>query len=80
MYESKSGKEQTMDQEFEICSKVYEIGTYSMRRVCVALKKYSLKKPSYIQVRLFTAKENQDLKQVAYVNLTIAQTLHNDGA
>ena len=68
IYEAKSGKESTMDQELDICNRVYEIGTYNMRRVCVTIKKYNVSKPPYIQIRFFTAKENEDLKQVAYVN------------
>ena len=55
-YEAKSGKESTMDQELDICSRVYEIATYNMRRVCVTIKKYHVHKPPYIQIRLFTAK------------------------
>ena len=33
IYEAKPGKESTMDQELEICNRVYEIATYNMRRV-----------------------------------------------
>ena len=68
IYEAKSGKESTMGQELDICNRV---ATYNMRRVCVAIKKYTLNKPPYIQIRLFTAKENEDLKQFAYVNYTL---------
>ena len=71
IYEAKSGKESTMDQELDICNRVYEIATYNMRRVCVTIKKYSVSKPPYIQIRLFTAKENEAMKQVAYVNYTL---------
>ena len=71
IYEAKSVKESTMDQELDICNRVYEIVTYNMRRVCVTIKKYSVNKPPYIQIRLFTAKENENLKQVAYVNYTL---------
>ena len=39
IYEAKSGKESTMDQELEICNRVYEIATYNIRRVCVTIKK-----------------------------------------
>ena len=60
-----------MDQELDICNSVYEIATYNMRRVCVTIKKHNVTKPSNIQIRLFTAKENEDLKQVAYVNYTL---------
>ena len=30
-----------------------------------------MNKPPHIQIRLFTAKENKDLKKVAYVNCTL---------
>ena len=70
-YVAKSGRESTMDQELDICKRVYEIATYNMRRVCVTIKKYNVSKPSYIQIRLFTAKENEAMKQVAYVNYTL---------
>ena len=68
IYEAKSGRDSTMDQELDICNRVYEIATYNMRRVCVRIKKYNVSNPPFIQIRLFTAKENEDLKQVAYVN------------
>ena len=71
IYVAKSGKESFVDQELEICSRVYEIATYNMRRVCVTIKKYSVNKPPYIQIRFFTAKENEAMKQVAYVNYTL---------
>ena len=71
IYDAKSGKESTMDQELDICNRVYEIATYIMRRVCVKIKKYSVNKPPYNQIRLFTAKENEVMKQVAYVNYTL---------
>ena len=71
IYEAKSGKESTMDQELEICNRVYEIATYNMRRVCDTIKKYSVNNPPYIQIRLFTAKENEAMKQVAYVKYTL---------
>ena len=60
-----------MDQELDICNRVYEIATYNMRRVCVTIKKYNVSKPPHIQIRLFTANEKEDLKQVAYVNYTL---------
>ena len=84
IYEATSGRELTMDQELEICNRVYEIATYNMRRVCVTIKKYSVNMPPYIQIRLFTAKENEAMKQVAYVNYTLneikelSQILFND--
>ena len=70
-YEAKSGKESTMDQELDICNRVYELATYNTRRVCVTIMKYRVNKPPYIQIRLFTAKENEAMKQVAYVNYTL---------
>ena len=71
IYEAKSGKESTMDQELDICNRVYETETYNMRRVCVTIKKYIMSKPPYIHIRLFTAKVNEAMKQVAYVNYTL---------
>ena len=71
IYEPKSGKESTMDQELDICNRVYEIASYNMRRVCVTIKNYNVIKPPYIKIRLFTAKENEAMKQVAYVNYTL---------
>ena len=35
-----------------------------MRRVCVTIKKYSLNKPPYIQIRFFPVQENEAMKQV----------------
>ena len=70
IYEAKSGKESTLDQELDICNRIYEISIYNIKRVCVTIKKYNVSKPPYIQIRLFTPKENEDLKQVAYVNYT----------
>ena len=60
-----SDKESTMDQELANCNKVYDIATYNRRQVCVTSKKYNVKKSPYIQIRLFTAKENEAMKQVA---------------
>ena len=37
-----------------------------MRRVCVAIKKFNVNKPPYIQIWLLTAKENEAKKQVNY--------------
>ena len=59
IYEAKSGKESTMDQELDICNRVYDLATYNMRRVCVTIKKYNVDKASYIQFGLFTVKENE---------------------
>ena len=36
----------------------------------------NVNKPAYIQIRIFTAKENEDLKQVAYVNYTLNEFKH----
>ena len=66
-----SDKNSTMEQELANCHAVYDVATYKKRRVCVKIKKYSVNKPPYIQIRLFTAKENEDLKHVAYVNYTL---------
>ena len=63
-----STKESTKVSTLHICNRVNEIATYHMRRVCVTIKKYNVNKPPYIQIRLFTAKENETLKQVGYVN------------
>ena len=71
IYEAKSSRESTIDQELDICNRVNETATYNMRRVCVTIKKYNVSKPPYIQIRLFTAKENEHLKQVTYVNYTL---------
>ena len=68
IYEAKTGKESIMDQELDIYKRVYEISTYNMRSVGVRVKKYNVNKPPYIQIRLFTAKETEATKQVAYVN------------
>ena len=68
IYEAKSGKEPTLDQELDICNRVYVLATYNMRRVCVTIRKYNVHKPPYFQIRLFTAKENEYLKQVSYVS------------
>ena len=71
IYEAKSVKESTMDQELDICNGVCEIATYNMRKLCVTVKKYNVNKLFYIQVRFFTAKENEAMKYVAYVNYTL---------
>ena len=69
IYEAKSGRESTMDQELDICNRVYDIATYNMRRVCVLFKKYNVSKPLYIQIRFFTAKENEKMKQRTVPNI-----------
>ena len=66
IYETKSGKESTMDHELDICNRVHEIATYNMRMVTVKIKMYSMNKPLYIQIRIFFAKENEATKQVNY--------------
>ena len=50
---------------------MYDIATYNRRQVCVKIKKYNVNKPPYIQIRLFTEKESEALKQVYYVNYTL---------
>ena len=60
-----------MHQELVICNRVYEIATYNLTRACVTIKKYNLIKSPFIQIRLFTAKENDAMKQIAYVNYTL---------
>ena len=47
---------------------MYDIATSNRRQVCVTIKKYNVNKPPYIQIRLFTAREIEAMKQVAYVN------------
>ena len=66
-----SDKESTMDQELANCNKVYDIATYNRRHVCVTIKMYNVNTPPYIQIRLFTAKQNEAMEQVAYVNYTL---------
>ena len=70
-YEAKSGKESTMDQELDISNRIYDVATYQIRRLCSTIKKYNVNKPTYIQIRLFTAKTNEAMKQFAYVNYTL---------
>ena len=71
IHETKSAKESNMDQELDICNRVYEIATYNMRRLCVTIKKVIINKTPCIQIRIFTARENKAKKQVAYVNCTL---------
>ena len=66
-----SDKDSTMEQELANCHAVYDVATYKKRRMCVTIKKYSVNKPTYIQIRIFTANENEVLKQVAYVNYNL---------
>ena len=37
IYEAKSGKESKMDQELDICNRVYEKAMYNIRRLCVTI-------------------------------------------
>ena len=66
-----SGKDSTMDRELTNCNEVYDIATYNRRQVYVTIKMDNVKKHPYIQIRLFTAKENEAMKQVAYVNYNL---------
>ena len=60
-----------MDHELANCNKVYDVATYNRKQVCVMIKKYNVNKSPIIQIRLFTARENEAKKQVAYVNYTL---------
>ena len=71
MLELISGKESTMDQELDGCKKMFDIATHNRRQVCATIKKYNFTKPPHIQIRFFTAKEIEAMKQVAYVNYTL---------
>ncbi|XP_063727293.1 thymosin beta-like [Symsagittifera roscoffensis] len=42
----------TMDQELDICNRVYDLATFNMRKVCVTIKTYKVNKPPYNQQRL----------------------------
>ena len=66
-----SEKDSIMEQELANWHTVCNVATYKKLRVCVTIKKYGVNKPPYIEIRLFTAKENEVLKQVAYVNYTL---------
>ena len=66
-----SDKDSSMDHELANCNKVFDITSYNRRPVCVTIKKYNVNKPPYIPIRLFTAKENETMKEVAYVNYTL---------
>ena len=68
-----SDKESTIDQELASCNNVYDIATNNRRQIWVTIKKYNVNKPPYIQIRLFTAKGNEAMKQVAYVNLNLKE-------
>ena len=62
-----------MDQKLANCNKVYDIATYNRRQVCVTIKRYNINRPPYMQIRLFTEKENEAMEQVAYVNYTLIE-------
>ena len=66
-----SKKESTKDQELVNCTKVYDRAVYYRRQICATIKKNKVNKPAYFQIRLFTAKENEALKQIAYINYTV---------
>ena len=53
LLEPNSDKDSTMQQELANCHAVYDISTYKKRRVCVTIKKYTVSKPPYIQIRLY---------------------------
>ena len=63
--------ELTSDKELANCNKAYDRATCNRRKVCVTIKKYNVIKPHFIQIRLFTAKDNEVMKHVAYVNYTL---------
>ena len=50
---------------------MYDTASCNRRQVCVTIKKYNANKTPYIQIRLFTEKENEAMKQVASVNYTL---------
>ena len=60
-----------MEQELANCHAVYDKATYKTRRVHVTIKKCSANKPSYNRIRIFTAIENEVLKEIAYVNYSL---------
>ena len=60
-----------MDPKLANCNKVDDIATYDRKQVCVTIKKYNVNKPPYIQIGFFIAKENEAMKQVAYVKYTL---------
>ena len=66
-----SDKDSTMEQELANCHAVYNLTIYKMRKVCVPQSRSTVwtNRP----IRLFTAKENEVLKQVAYVNYTLKE-------
>ena len=72
-----SDKGSIMEQELANCHAVYDLAIYKKKRACVTVKKYSVNKSPDIQIRLFTANENEVLKQVAFVNYTLNETQCN---
>ena len=60
-----------MDQELTNCNIVYDIAIY--KRAFVTIKKYNVNKSRHIQIRLFTKKKKESLKQVAHVNYTSSE-------
>ena len=60
-------------QELMNCHAVYDTPIVNKRRVCVTIKikKNTAVKSPFIQIRLFSAKEDKILKQVAYVNFNL---------
>ena len=66
-------EESTMDQELANCNKVYDIATYNRRQVCATIKKCKVNKPTFTQIRLSKAKENEAMKQVVYVNYALSE-------
>ena len=68
LLELTSDKGSTMDQELANCNKLYDIAIFNRRQNFLTIKKYNVNKLTYLQTRLFTAKENEAMKQVAYVN------------
>ena len=66
-----SDNDSSMDQELANSNKVFDIASYNRRPVCVTIKKYNVNKPPYIPIRLFAAKENETMKEVANVHYTL---------
>ena len=60
-----------MDPELANCNKVLDIAFYDRKQVCFTIKKYNVNKPPYIQIGFIIAKENEAMKQVAYIKHTM---------
>ena len=71
LLEPLSDKDSTMEQEHANCHAAYDVARNKKCRECLIIKKYSVNTSPYIQIRLFTSKENEVLKKVAYVNYTL---------